>query len=221
MRFGRGALVIVAVLLTGCLPEPAAAPASVPARAPAAPSPEGVADPLLRAAPGGDGDSWRDTRGREYRLGLVNTPELGECFGQAASAHRKQLTQAGFRARPYARDRYGRQVSVVTLADGRNLNVLLARTGFANDRYLTRYRSENPVLAGQLDVAFAAARAEERGVWGRACSPTRHVASRDVLTGHAVAALDCGDISFRRLEVLAPDPHHLDRNHDGIGCETG
>jgi hypothetical protein len=34
--------------------------------------------------------------------------------------------------------------------------------------------------------------------------------------------LDCGDISYRRFEVLAPDPHGFDGNdNDGIGCESG
>ena len=31
--------------------------------------------------------------------------------------------------------------------------------------------------------------------------------------------LDCRDITFRRFTVLAPDPHHFDGDHDGIGCE--
>ncbi len=32
--------------------------------------------------------------------------------------------------------------------------------------------------------------------------------------------LDCGDIAYRNFKVLAPDPHHFDSDHDGIGCET-
>lgn len=31
--------------------------------------------------------------------------------------------------------------------------------------------------------------------------------------------LDCGDVPYRRFEVLPPDPHHFDGNHNGIGCE--
>jgi len=38
-----------------------------------------ASSPLLMPAGGGDGDSWHDTAGREYRLGLVNTPEYAEC----------------------------------------------------------------------------------------------------------------------------------------------
>jgi micrococcal nuclease len=33
--------------------------------------------------------------------------------------------------------------------------------------------------------------------------------------------LDCRQIPFRRFQVLAPDPHRLDPNSDGIGCEMG
>ncbi|MCU1600199.1 MAG: hypothetical protein JWO22_908 [Frankiales bacterium] len=121
---------------------------------------------LLHAAPNGDGDSWKDTTGREYRLGLVNTPELNECYGQTASAERKRLVRKGFRADVYTTDVHGRSVSVVYLADGRNLNVYLARHGFANDKYLAQFRHENEALARELDVAFAAARREHAGLWG-------------------------------------------------------
>jgi micrococcal nuclease len=32
--------------------------------------------------------------------------------------------------------------------------------------------------------------------------------------------LDCKDISYRRFQVLPPDPHHFDGDGDGIGCES-
>lgn len=31
--------------------------------------------------------------------------------------------------------------------------------------------------------------------------------------------LDCGEIPYRRLKVLSPDPHRLDVDRNGIGCE--
>jgi micrococcal nuclease len=197
---------------------------------------------LLRAAPGGDGDSWKDTSGVEYRLGLVNTPELSECYGSAASRKRKQLTAAGFRAMSYTVDTHHRHVAVVYLADGRNLNVWLARNGYANDRYLDEFRHENRSLAAQLDPAFAAAKREKLGLWGacgatapqafsaQAASPAALApAARgscepsypDVCIPPAPPDLDCPDISYRRFRVLAPDPHRFDADGDGIGCETG
>lgn len=120
---------------------------------------------LLMPAGGGDGDSWHDTAGHEYRLGLVNAPEYDECYGSEATAKRKQLTAQGFRAQVYTHDVYGRGVSLVTTADGVNVNVYLARYGFANDKYFAQYRHENPELAAQLDTAFAEARAQRRGLW--------------------------------------------------------
>lgn len=33
--------------------------------------------------------------------------------------------------------------------------------------------------------------------------------------------LDCGDIPFRRFQVLPPDPHRFDGDNNGIGCESG
>ncbi len=33
--------------------------------------------------------------------------------------------------------------------------------------------------------------------------------------------LDCGQIGFRRFQVLSPDPHGFDGDGDGIGCESG
>jgi hypothetical protein len=32
--------------------------------------------------------------------------------------------------------------------------------------------------------------------------------------------LDCGDISYRRFQVLSPDPHNFDGDSDGVGCES-
>ncbi len=153
-------------------PPPADLPAPVPppatsAAGPAAQPVPPVAAPLLRAGSGGDGDSWKDTTGREYRLGMVNAPETGECFGSEATAERKALIADGFRANAYARDTYGRSVSVVTTASGLNVNVHLARRGFVDDRYLAQFRSENPSLAAELDQAFAAAKAGREGLWGR------------------------------------------------------
>jgi endonuclease YncB( thermonuclease family) len=124
-----------------------------------------ASSPLLTPADGGDGDSWHDTAGTEYRLGLVNTPEYNECYGSQATAKRKQLTAHGFRAVVYTHDVYGRGISIVTTADGVNVNVYLARYGFADDKYLSQFRHENPTLAAQLDSAFAQAREHHRGLW--------------------------------------------------------
>lgn len=33
--------------------------------------------------------------------------------------------------------------------------------------------------------------------------------------------LDCGDVGYRRFQVLPPDPHRFDGDYDGVGCESG
>lgn len=214
---------------------PAAAP---PPRASAAPTP--AAAPLLVMATGGDGDSWRDTNGVEYRMGLVNTPETDECGGAAATAYRKRALAGGFRAAVYATDDYSRKVSVIRAPDGSNLNVAMARDGIADDRYLAQFRHENPALAAELDGAFREARAARRGIWS-ACSASApapaplpvaaagcHPDYRTCIpvkgdgSGRGAANdLDCGEIGHPvHLREIGRDPYRLDGSDaDGVGCE--
>lgn len=215
-----------------------------PSAAVAPSQPATATTPLLFAAAGGDGDSWKDRAGREYRLGLVNAPEAGECFGAQATARRKALVRSGFRARTYATDRFGRSVSLVALADGRNLNVLLAREGLVDDRYLAEFRYEYEALAAQLDVAFADAKRARRGLWGGcpqesapqgfAAPPAQ--ASGDCHPDYATCIpvkgdgsgrgeandLDCGDLrKLVRIRQVGVDPYRLDGDDDdGLGCES-
>lgn len=204
--------------------------------------------PLLVTAPGGDGDSWHDTGGIEYRMGLVNAPEVNECGGSAATAYRKRELAAGFFARSYSTDNYGRRVSVIYTRNGSNLNVLMARTGIANDKYLSEFRHENPALAQELDAAFGHAKASRVGVWG-SCSSGGSATSvqpaprPQALVGSAGGCqpdyrtcvpiqgdgsgrgaandLDCGDIgTVVYLRVVGRDPYRLDANADGVGCES-
>ena len=241
--------------LTGCQTEDRAAPAAPTSEATidtlsveptatppvkAAPVRTAAASPLLHAASGGDGDSWKDTTGREYRLGLVNAPETNECYGSAATAKRKQLVAAGFRAHVYTHDTYGRAVSVVSLPDGTDLNVWLARHGYVNDKYLAEFRHENQTLAAQLDVAFAAAKREKAGLWS-ACAPKPAAQPQvqkpssschpDYLTcipikgdgsgSGAANDLDCPDIGKQvQLRQIGVDPYRLDADGDGIGCDS-
>jgi endonuclease YncB( thermonuclease family) len=215
----------------------------VPAQPTGPPAPPTPSSPLLQAGPHGDGDSWRDTAGEEYRLGLVNAPEQDECFGTEATAERRRQVAGGFRADVYAVDRYGRSVALVTTADGSNLNVHLARHGFVDDRYLTDFRHEAPQLAAALDAAFAEARAQGRGLWS-ACAgdevPTAQVqaaapvgdgchpdyATCIPITGDGSGNgggndLDCGDVDGP-VQARQPgvDPYRLDADGDGVGCDS-
>jgi micrococcal nuclease len=56
---------------------------------------------------------------------------------------------------------------------------------------------------------FMALRDEVWGVVETVCIPPRP------------PDLDCGEISYRRFQVLSPDPHGFDGDNDGVGCESG
>jgi endonuclease YncB( thermonuclease family) len=249
-----------AMTLTSCLPDSTSGSPSVAApaeqvtaspSAPESPAPVSAAQvrtsatparaALLYPAAGGDGDSWKDRQGREYRMGLINTPEQGECYGSTATTTRKAMTANGFRASVYATDSYGRRVAVITTASGVNLNVYLARHGYANDRYLAEFRHENPTLATQLDAAFAAAKRERAGLWG-ACSASGIRGASSLVSGSTSSChpdyttcvpvkgdgsgrgeendLDCGDIGRPvQLRQVGVDPYRLDADGNGVGCE--
>lgn len=112
--------------------------------------------PLLRVTIQKDGDSWVASDGREYRLGMVNTPEPGEPCHREATRFTRDFLASGFTADTYSRDPHGRVVAEVFDPAGRSLNVALARSGLSDDRYLS-FQRENPGLARRLEDAFAAA----------------------------------------------------------------
>lgn len=111
-----------------------------------------------------DGDSFVASDGVEYRVGLINTPELAECGGQEAKSRTTALLADGFTVDSYARDDNGRQVARIQTTAG-DLGVILAAEGLADDRYLETFRSENPSYAADLDRAFQRARDGSRGFW--------------------------------------------------------
>ncbi|MEH3034399.1 MAG: thermonuclease family protein [Aeromicrobium erythreum] len=124
------------------------APAATPS---SAPTPRRT---LLQLADLKDGDSFVASDGQEYRLGLVNTPERDEPCARQATEFTRRFLRSGFTADAYSEDGYGRLVAEVKDPSGRSLNVALARSGLADDRYLEQFRSENPDLARRVDAAF-------------------------------------------------------------------
>jgi micrococcal nuclease len=100
-----------------------------------------------------DGDTlWLSGVGKVRLIG-VDTPEVYgrvECFGRAASDFVKGLLPLGARVR-YSlgverRDRYGRALAYLYSDDGRFVNLLLVRRGYAqpltvppNDRFAARF----------------------------------------------------------------------------------
>ncbi|WP_286929719.1 MULTISPECIES: DUF2510 domain-containing protein [Aeromicrobium] len=175
-----------------------------------------------------DGDSWVASDGKEYRLGLVNTPERNEQCGPEATAYTRKFLSNGFTVDAYTTDDHGRAVAEVRDEKGRSLNVKLAKNGLGDGRYLEQFRHENPELARRLDRALAAASVP---ACRKAAKPVplvpqprkKEVPKSECMSGYSpclriVADLDCGEIGHP-VKVTGSDPYRLDADGDGIGCD--
>ena len=124
-----------------------------------------AADTLFPTSPG-DGDSWEAGDGAEYRLALVNTPELDEECGPEAAEYRRALTAGGFQVqqRTNGQAAFGRVTAILVTPAGLDIGLDLARKGYADDRYLERYRSEvSGAYAREMEQAFRAGAASATG----------------------------------------------------------
>jgi micrococcal nuclease len=191
-----------------------------------------------------DGDTLVLSSGPHVRFLQIDSTEVGsgDCYSRAAAKDLRRLLPSGTPIRlesdpPLDRvDRYGRLLRYVFRGSA-NVNVQLVARGDATVWFYGGVRGR---YAGALLRAQSSARAARRGLWG-ACNVTWSVGSRAVVRprgAHALVGqtrcdpsyptvcipppppdLDCADIRYRHFKVLAPDPHHFDGNHDGIGCE--
>src|SRR5215210_4102062 len=192
-----------------------------------------------------DGDTIVLATGQRVRLVQIDSPELSssECYAVGARSALTRLLPAGtrvgleFDSRLDRTDRYGRSLAYV-LKGSENLNVTLVARGAASVWFYGGVRGR---YAGQLMSAARSARAAKRGLW-KACPGTRLDPLHAVDTGAATSSgsgsagacaasypdtcipppppdLDCADIR-RKVRVLQPDPHHLDGDRDGWGCES-
>ena len=117
-----------------------------------------------------DGDTlWLSGIGKVRLIGM-DTPEVYggvECYGRQASAFVERTLPLGseveYRLGVEERDRYGRALVYVYMEDGRMLNLLLVRRGYA--QVLTV--PPNVEFAGRFRRAARRARAAGRGLWGR------------------------------------------------------
>lgn len=130
-----------------------------------------------------DGDTIvvdMDGRNESIRFIGIDTPETHkpntpvQCYGPAAAAHTKALIQqAGGRVRLQAdslgtnRDRYNRLLRYVYLPDGRFINQINVREGYAF--YYPYFPFSKKA---EFATAQAAAQTENRGLWGN-CSPIK------------------------------------------------
>ncbi len=104
------------------------------------------------------------SRPRErVRLAGIDAPEREQPFGTSSRRLVSELTGGGaVRVREQGRDRYGRLLAEVFLADGRSLNRELVRLGAA--WWFRRYAPDD----GELAALEGEARTGGRGLWAHA-----------------------------------------------------
>ncbi|HEX8066096.1 MAG TPA: thermonuclease family protein [Thermoleophilaceae bacterium] len=118
-----------------------------------------------------DGDTVRLSGAGRVRLIGIDAPEVGagrtECLGPEASAFARRLLPPGMRVQYEVgrepRDRYGRLLAYVWLADGRLVNQAILERGYATVLRI----APNDRFAPTLQAAEGAARRRGAGVWGR------------------------------------------------------
>jgi micrococcal nuclease len=172
----------------------------------------------------------------------------GECYSRAARAALLSLAPVGAKVvleldpRLDRTDRYGRLLRYVKRA-GVNANVELVRRGAAAPYF---YRGERGRYATSLMREALSAKSSRRGLW-KACPSTVLDPGHAVTTGRSGPPtakptptgkcdpnyaggcvpppppdLDCADIramGIAPVRVVGSDPHRLDGDGDGWGCE--
>ena len=172
----------------------------------------------------------------------------GECYSRAARAVLLRLAPPGrpvvLESDPTLDrvDRYGRLLRYVK-RNGVNVNLELVRRGAASPYF---YRGDRGRYAASLLRTAQQAKAAKRGLW-KACPSTVLDPTHAVETGRSGPPasnpppsgkcdpnysggcvpppppdLDCADIramGIAPVRVVGSDPHRLDGDHDGLGCE--
>ena len=222
---------------------------STPERALASPvvnTEEGVYHPVIKVI---DGDTITiEINGANETLRLIgiNTPETVdprrgvECFGKEASAYAKAKL-AGQRVRieqdtsQDARDKYGRMLAYVFLADGTNWNAHMIRAGYAYEyTYKLPYQYQREFKDAEL-----MAREGELGLWASGVCGLKNI-SRTVSQAPTTTSVgvnknyacdkntyNCTSFSTQAEAQSAfdicgggvNDIHKLDSDKDGIVCE--
>ena len=182
----------------------------------------------------GDGDTLRVMEGSRrvtVRLACIDAPETAQKpWGAEARRQLQQLALVGSTVslRLQATDRYGRTVAEI-FRGGQSVNLALVRSGaaFAYRQYLARCDR------GAYLGAEAAAQQQRAGVWsvpGGIQRPWdwRHGSRASTGTTSSAGSSSngrrytCKEIgSFSRAQELLKEGHtYLDRNGDGVACES-
>ena len=124
-----------------------------------------------------DGDTVSLSGIGKVRLVGIDTPEVyggAECYGAAASRFTERVLRPGtsvrYRLGREPRDRYGRALAYVWLADGTLFNGVLAERGYATPLTIP----PNDDYASEFVAAARRARRAARGLWSSAVCAGRN-----------------------------------------------
>jgi micrococcal nuclease len=181
--------------------------------------------------------------GQEYRVRYigVDTPETvhptrgEEPYGREASEYNKSLVQGqtvSLEKDVSETDQFGRLLRYVWLEDGSMVNALLLAGGYAQVSTFPPDVKHADDFLGLERIA----RQDRVGLWGVASEPVEGETPEpapgadcdpsypEVCIPSPPPDLDCGEIrdqyGYENIRVLQPDPHRLDRERDGVGCES-
>lgn len=194
-----------------------------------------------------DGDTldvFKDNQTITVRLACIDAPESAQApYGQASTDRLSSLVSSQVRLNVVAQDRYGRSVAEVYTLEGNFLNRQMIESGDAvvYTRYLnscgdnsdTLIAAENQARSAGLgvwrDANFVMPWDYRQGVRAGTLAPESTVETPPVPATNLPACVNsdcnCSDFSNWRqaqavLETFSGDPHRLDRDNDGIACES-
>lgn len=192
-----------------------------------------------------DGDTLtvrQQGRHQKIRLACIDAPELTvQPDGLQAKQHLQHLLPIGttITLRPVDQDQYGRLVAEVFQGQ-QSANLAMVQSGQAV--IYPQYFGHCQSTQAQYRQAEAQAKQKKFGLWAQADlvmpwqvrrtsrgrrnhSPAQapssacHPAYPDLCLPVNGPDLDCRNIAQRGFRALSPDPHRLDQDQDGIGCE--
>lgn len=168
-----------------------------------------------------DGDTIQ-VDGQSIRFALSSTPELNQPMGEAAKKYVQSICPVGSKVTVDEDDKqtqgsYGRIVGVV-YCNGMNLNQAIINEGFGyiSSDYCknSEFSSNSWAQSGCSTYQKTTSSTSKFTQTGSNCDPN--------YSGTCIPKnspdLDCSDFSGP-VKVSGSDPHGLDRDGDGIGCE--
>jgi len=195
--------------------------------------------PVIKITDGDTIDVSIDGQKQTIRLIGLNTPETVdprkpvECFGKEASNKAKELL-TGKRVviekddSQGTYDKYQRLLAYVFLEDGTNFNKWMIENGYGYEyTYNLPYKYQK-----EFKMAQEQAKAQGKGLWANnACqkeTETTVVPTESTKYICTYDAYNCGDFSthneaqsvYEACGGVNNDIHKLDRDKDGLACET-